>query len=130
MQIHMDFCDNTIQKNEKDKFFHMLREYFPWFLCIYDSYNIPVKKADVVRPFYMIYYGGMYLDLDVECLVKFFSFVKNISNNDFEKPYDELIVGKHVIIPVMGNDTTWLLDRHGLTNMYFASVSQFRPHIF
>ena len=41
---------------------------FPSFLTIYDSYNINIKRVDSVRYFYLLKYGGIYADLDFECL--------------------------------------------------------------
>ena len=32
-------------------------------MCLY----VKVKRADAIRPFILLHYGGMYLDLDNEC---------------------------------------------------------------
>ncbi|HZP06534.1 MAG TPA: FkbM family methyltransferase [Terracidiphilus sp.] len=41
---------------------------FPWFLKTYDSYRAEIYRADVVRYFYLYTFGGIYADLDTECL--------------------------------------------------------------
>ncbi|MEC4982476.1 MAG: glycosyltransferase [Oscillatoria sp. PMC 1068.18] len=41
---------------------------YEWFLPIYDSYDRGIKKADAVRYLIMHHYGGVYVDLDFECL--------------------------------------------------------------
>jgi len=45
-----------------------LKNHYPWFLRFYDSYPQAAAKADLMRYFYMLYYGGMYVNLDLESL--------------------------------------------------------------
>ncbi|MCP5151013.1 MAG: glycosyltransferase [Chromatiales bacterium] len=40
----------------------------PWFLGIYDAYPEPIMRADAVRYFLMARLGGLYVDMDFECL--------------------------------------------------------------
>lgn len=44
---------------------------FTYFLSKYNSYNHHIKKVDAARYFYMYKYGGIYCDLDFECLKNF-----------------------------------------------------------
>ncbi len=46
----------------------LLKERYPWFLKTYDHYRYTIQQADIGRYFFMHTYGGLYLDLDVECL--------------------------------------------------------------
>lgn len=50
-----------------------IRELFeqnrPDLLPLYDSYSFPVQKADMFRYIVMQVYGGLYADLDYECIV-------------------------------------------------------------
>ena len=46
------------------------REY-PWFLSYYDEYNMPIKRADAMRVFYLFHYGGIYADMDMVCIRNF-----------------------------------------------------------
>jgi len=41
---------------------------YPQYLELYDSYERPIAKADIVRLFYMHKFGGLYVDLDFKCL--------------------------------------------------------------
>lgn len=45
----------------------LLREHYPWFLETYKSYTRLVMRSDAMRVFIMHHYGGIYLDMDVEC---------------------------------------------------------------
>jgi mannosyltransferase OCH1-like enzyme len=42
-----------------------IKERYPWFLPIFDSYPYNIQRADVIRYFALAYYGGTYLDLDL-----------------------------------------------------------------
>ncbi len=44
---------------------------YPWFMKRFDDYDKPIKKADVVRYLYLYAYGGIYADMDFECLKPF-----------------------------------------------------------
>jgi mannosyltransferase OCH1-like enzyme len=45
-----------------------IADYYPWFLAIYDAYPREIYRADAVRYFFMYQFGGVYLDMDTECL--------------------------------------------------------------
>ncbi|KAK9235407.1 nucleotide-diphospho-sugar transferase [Lipomyces kononenkoae] len=47
---------------------NLVKKYFPWFLEYYERLPGVIHRADLVRNMYMYVYGGMYADLDVECL--------------------------------------------------------------
>ena len=40
-------------------------------LDLYDGYDMPIKRADAVRYFYLYALGGAYIDTDFECLQPF-----------------------------------------------------------
>lgn len=46
----------------------LIRTQYPWFLHIYDGYRHAIERADAVRYFILYTYGGVYIDLDMECL--------------------------------------------------------------
>jgi len=48
-----------------------IAEKFPWFLSTYDGYKHNINRADAVRYFFLYYYGGIYADMDFECLQSF-----------------------------------------------------------
>jgi len=37
---------------------------YPWFLETWDSYPFPIERADAIRYFALVHYGGIYIDLD------------------------------------------------------------------
>ncbi len=41
---------------------------YPWFLPVYDEYPAEIYRADAVRYFWLYHFGGVYIDLDSECL--------------------------------------------------------------
>jgi hypothetical protein len=43
-------------------------EEFPWFMPYYDGYPREIFRADIVRLFFLFHYGGLYADLDTQCL--------------------------------------------------------------
>ena len=45
-----------------------LQAYYPWFLKTYDSYQDHICRVDAVRYFILMHYGGVFIDLDFECL--------------------------------------------------------------
>lgn len=42
-------------------------EEFPWFLKTWDGYKYPIERADAIRYFVLVHYGGVYIDLDDGC---------------------------------------------------------------
>lgn len=46
---------------------NFIREQFPSFLPVYDSYEANIQRVDAVRYFILLKYGGVFVDLDFEC---------------------------------------------------------------
>jgi hypothetical protein len=46
----------------------LISHHYPSYLTLYDSYEAPVFRADVMRYFVLHRYGGVYVDLDMESL--------------------------------------------------------------
>ncbi len=44
-----------------------IQTHFNWFLEKYDSYEKEIMRVDAVRYFALFYFGGFYMDMDVEC---------------------------------------------------------------
>lgn len=47
---------------------NFLATHYPWFLPIYDGYSHSICRVDAIRYFWLYHYGGVYVDLDFECL--------------------------------------------------------------
>ena len=41
---------------------------FPDYLPLFKSYSFDIYRADAIRYFILLYFGGFYVDLDIECL--------------------------------------------------------------
>lgn len=59
-----------------------IREHYGWFLPIYEGYADPIMRADAARYFLLYHFGGLYADLDYECL----------------RPFDELLAGRRLVV--------------------------------
>jgi hypothetical protein len=47
---------------------NFIASYYNWFLPIYDSYAREIYRADAIRYFFLYTFGGIYADMDAECL--------------------------------------------------------------
>ena len=45
-----------------------MERYFPFFLSTFDNFPEPIFRADAARYAYLFLFGGMYVDMDTECL--------------------------------------------------------------
>lgn len=52
-----------------------VEKHFPDFLSVYDGYDREIKRADAIRYMFLYVYGGVYVDLDFECLKPFEPFL-------------------------------------------------------
>lgn len=50
----------------------LIKDRFPAFLPIYNAYPKNIHRYDVVRYFILFEYGGIYADMDMECVNNFF----------------------------------------------------------
>jgi hypothetical protein len=57
--------------------------HYPDFLPVYDGYQEPIKRVDSLRILLLDHFGGVYVDLDVECL----------------RSVEELVSGQRVVFP-------------------------------
>lgn len=60
----------------------LVARHYPWFLRQYDALDLPIKRADAARYFILQRHGGVYVDLDFECL----------------RPLDELLAGHSLVL--------------------------------
>ena len=51
-----------------------IAESFAWFLPTYDRLPAEIFRVDAVRPFFLFLYGGVYADIDTECLRPLYMF--------------------------------------------------------
>ncbi|HYH19205.1 MAG TPA: glycosyltransferase [Azospirillum sp.] len=81
---------------------------FPDFLPVYEAYEEPIRRADAARYLILKRYGGLYADLDFECL----------------KPVDPLLAG-HSLVIGLEPDSHLALDKaveRGVTRILCPSL--------
>ncbi|KAJ3187993.1 hypothetical protein HDU85_006386 [Gaertneriomyces sp. JEL0708] len=90
----------------------MIAQHYPWALAAYDGMPKNIQRADMARYFYMHRYGGVYADLDMQCL----------------RPMDELLacygpcrdcIKNTAFLALMGSSLEW---EHSLPNAWMAST--------
>ena len=60
----------------------LVRKHFPGYLELYDSFHAEIYRADIIRYFFLYKYGGIYADLDFECLRPFDSLLEEQKNKE------------------------------------------------
>ena len=81
---------------------------FPWFLQTFDGYRKNIQRADAVRYFFLYYYGGIYADMDFECL----------------KPFNALLAANKdatVILGRMSSDNSGWIQTQAIPNALMLS---------
>ena len=68
----------------------LIQKHYPWFMPVYRSYPYHMERLDAGRYFIVYHYGGVYIDMDVDCKVPFNDIFKNTSR---EKPFEVMIGG-------------------------------------
>ena len=101
--------------------------HFPWFLSIFDSYPRNIQRADAVRYFYLYYYGGIYADLDFECLKPMDGLIAAHSSatvllgamsGDGAKHYEKKNMIPNAIMMSAPRDPFWLCVMYQLMQSY------------
>lgn len=82
----------------------LIKDEYPWFLWFYDSFPTEIQRLDAARVFYMHKFGGVYVDVDFECLHSLEPLLNNMTAS--------AVVGQ------MDPDLTW---RHSIPNAFMAS---------
>jgi inositol phosphorylceramide mannosyltransferase catalytic subunit len=80
-----------------------IKDHYPWFLQIYDSYPVEIYRADAIRYFWLYHFGGVYLDMDSECIRPLLSLCESSTG---------------VILGQMGSDTSFA---HSIPNAVMLS---------
>ena len=57
----------------------LVKLHYPFFISVYDSYDLNIKRIDAARYFMLHRFGGVYMDLDMTCLQPF--------GKAFDQPY-------------------------------------------
>jgi mannosyltransferase OCH1-like enzyme len=79
-----------------------VQRHCPKYLPIYDFFPKELFRADAIRPFYMFFEGGFYVDMDFECI----------------KPLSKYTQSEQIILGSMGVDPSF---PHSIPNAMLAS---------
>ncbi len=90
-----------------------------WFLPTYDSYKHSIERVDAVRYFMLYTYGGVYLDLDMECLKPIDPLLMD------DTPHFSLLASPSIENTIIGN-AFMASPRH---HPFFAYLCKRLPHI-
>lgn len=83
---------------------------FSWFLPTYDGYDREIKRADAIRYMYLYKFGGIYADMDFECLQPLDSLLKAYQGSA------DILLGSM--------ETNWEYRKHSLPNAILISKPQ------
>jgi mannosyltransferase OCH1-like enzyme len=99
---HMHWFDDELDQVIKN-------DGYEWFLPIFESYDVNIKRIDMVRPFILYKYGGVYADMDIEVYKNFFNQLHEEKVSIAESPYkgNEEISNCLMASPI--NHYFWLL---------------------
>jgi mannosyltransferase OCH1-like enzyme len=81
----------------------LVARHYPWFLGTYDAYPAEIYRVDAVRYFFLYHHGGVYADLDTECL----------------QPLDPVLDVADVVLGRMGTNPNF---KHSLPNAVMLSA--------
>ena len=79
-----------------------IADHYPWFLGTYEAFPAEIYRADAVRYFFLFHHGGIYADMDTECL----------------KPLDRLLDLADVVLGRMGPNPMF---EHSIPNAVMLS---------
>jgi mannosyltransferase OCH1-like enzyme len=66
---------------------NLIRTKYPWFLETYKGYDKNIKRIDAARYFILYEHGGLYADMDFECVNNFEHLIPNDKISIAESPY-------------------------------------------
>ena len=124
---HMYWYDD-----ELDKF---IESDFPWFLDIFKSYDTNIKRIDMVRPFFLYKYGGIYLDMDYVIYKNFYDELPQDKVSIPESPYkhNEHIQNAFLCTPPKHNFWLLIIDecyKHKGEHVFKATGPQLYTDIY
>ena len=98
---HMHWYDDELHK--------FIESDFPWFLEVFNSYDQNIKRIDMVRPFILYKYGGIYADMDYIAISNFYEDLSCDKVSICESPHkeNEDITNALMASPIKNN--FWLL---------------------
>ncbi len=90
-----------------------IAEHYPAFLPTYDAYSYNIQRADAVRYCLLHHYGGVYVDMDIECL----------------QPLDSLIAGRDFLVVLEPDEQGAWLGKTSLASNAFMAARPGHPFL-
>jgi inositol phosphorylceramide mannosyltransferase catalytic subunit len=92
--------------NDNERF---IATHFPWFIRFYKGYKFDIQRVDAVRYFILLKYGGVYVDLDFECL----------------KPVDSLLADEQCVLSLEPKEHCMYHNLpYIISNAFMAAIPQ------
>jgi mannosyltransferase OCH1-like enzyme len=82
---------------------------FPWFLNTFRGYDKNIKRIDMVRPFFLYKYGGIYADMDYMVYKNFYNELPQDKVSTPESPYKENEFIQNALLASPPKHYFWLL---------------------
>jgi len=99
-RFHPDW-EYLLRTDEDNREF--IKEYYPEILSIYDSYTYNIQRADAVRYLILHKFGGLYADMDIECLAAR-QFILGLEPDEHAKDHGiESIISNALMISIPGH---------------------------
>ena len=99
LDINQDF-DVIIWTDEM--IYNFIKQNYPWFYSIFIDYPYHIQRVDVARYFLLYHFGGVYLDMDAQCITPFKDLLHDMEPTET------------VLMP--------MTDIYGVTNSFMASA--------
>lgn len=103
---HMHWFDDELEE--------VIKNYgFEWFLPTFQNYNVNIKRIDMVRPFILYKYGGIYGDMDIQVYKNFYDQLHEEKVSMAESPYkgNENITNCLMASPIGNHFWLLVIDR-------------------
>lgn len=76
----------------KDKLYEFISSKFPQALLMLNSYKYDIQRIDALKYYLLLYFGGFYIDLDIECIKSFLPLLREYNCYlSRDSPVDEII---------------------------------------
>jgi hypothetical protein len=97
-ELHPDFSFRVWSDQDNAL---LIKTHYPEYEYVYYQLKRDIERVDFIRYVYLYHYGGVYLDLDIDCV----------------KPIDDLMVDRTIVLGSLGPDF-----EHNIPNAIMMSV--------
>lgn len=87
----------------------LIKSDYPWYLDIFKNYSANINRIDMIRPFLLYKYGGIYADMDYMCFKNFYEQLPSDKVSIPESPYKRNEHIQNALIASPPRHNFWLL---------------------